>query len=148
MRLTAFTDFGLRALMRLAGEPSRLFTSDEIAREFGISRHHLAKVVQALAAAGIVATQRGAGGGIRLARPAETITVGEVVRLLEAGTVLVECYRPDGGSCRLAPGCGLRRRLDAAREAFLAVLDATSLADCAHPAFPFPMDGAADAGRT
>ena len=45
MRLTAFTDYGLRALMRLAGEPERLFTTEEIAREFDISRHHLTKVV-------------------------------------------------------------------------------------------------------
>jgi DNA-binding IscR family transcriptional regulator len=54
MRLTAFTDFGLRALMRLAGEPDRSFTTDEIASEFAISRHHLVKVVRRLAEAGYV----------------------------------------------------------------------------------------------
>ena len=52
MRLTSFTDYGLRALMRLAGEPERSFTTDEIAREFRISRHHLVKIVAALAGAG------------------------------------------------------------------------------------------------
>ena len=90
MRLTAFTDFALRALMRLAGEPERVFTTDEIAREFSISRNHLTKVVRELAEGGFVATHRGAGGGFRLARPAETITLGEVVRLLEARYPLVE----------------------------------------------------------
>ena len=78
MRLTSFTDFGLRALMRLAGDPQRMFTSDEIAREFGISRNHLIKIVRVLAGAGIVATQRGSGGGFRLARAAETVTLGEI----------------------------------------------------------------------
>ncbi len=49
MRLTSFTDFGLRALMRLAAEPGRVFTTEEIAGELKISRNHLTKVIQALA---------------------------------------------------------------------------------------------------
>jgi Rrf2 family nitric oxide-sensitive transcriptional repressor len=134
MRLTSFTDFGLRALMRLAAEPERLFTTDEIARAFGISRNHLIKVVRELAAAGIVATQRGAGGGFRLARPADDITLGEIVRLLEARSALVECFRPDGGACVLTPKCRLKGRLKAARAAFLRELDCTTLAECAYPA--------------
>ncbi len=131
MRLTAFTDYALRALMRLAGEPERLFTTDDLAREFAVSRHHLTKVVGDLARGGFVVTQRGAGGGLRLARPAASITLGEVVRLLEARHALVECFRADGGQCALRPGCRLRPRLAAAREAFLRELDATPLSDCA-----------------
>lgn len=131
MRLTSFTDFGLRALMRLAGEPRRGFTVEEIAREFGLSRNHLTKVIRDLAAGGIVATRRGAGGGFRLARPAAEITLGEIVRLLEARSPLVECDRADGGACALSAGCRLKSRLDAAREAFLQELDRTTLADCA-----------------
>lgn len=136
MRLTAFTDFGLRALMRLAGEPDRSFTTDEIATEFELSRHHLIKVVQGLAEAGYVHTQRGAGGGFRLARPAEAITLGQVVRDLERDQPMVECFRADGGACVLTPQCRLRKRLAAAREAFLDELDATTLAECAWPAPP------------
>ncbi len=136
MRLTAFTDYGLRALMRLAGEPRRLFTTEEIATEFAISRNHLTKVVRELAEAGFVATQRGAGGGFRLARPAETITIGEVVRRLEARHAIVECFRADGGACVLTPRCRLRARLRHASEVFLKELDRTTLADCAVTAIP------------
>jgi Rrf2 family transcriptional regulator, nitric oxide-sensitive transcriptional repressor len=132
MRLTSFTDFGLRALMRLAGDPERVFTTDEIAREFGISRNHLTKVIRELAAAGIVATQRGSGGGFRLARASAEISIGEVVRRLEARQALVECFRADGGACLLTPGCRLKGRLTAAREAFLRELDGTTLAECAY----------------
>lgn len=132
MRLTAFTDHGLRALMRLAGEPQRSFSSEEIAREFRLSRHHLIKIVAALAQAGIVSTQRGAGGGFRLARPAERISLGEIVRVLEAEQALVECFRPDGGDCALLPGCRLKKKLAAARAAFYRELDRTSLAECAY----------------
>jgi Rrf2 family nitric oxide-sensitive transcriptional repressor len=134
MRLTAFTDFALRALMRLAGEPERTFTSEEIAREFSISRNHLMKVIQNLADAGFIVTRRGAGGGFRLARPAEEITVGAVVRVLEARHALVECFQADGGTCVLTPRCLLKFRLAAAREAFLAELDRTRLSDCIYPA--------------
>jgi Rrf2 family nitric oxide-sensitive transcriptional repressor len=134
MRLTSFTDFALRALMRLAGEPTRSFATNEIATEFGISRNHLAKVVRDLADGGFILTQRGAGGGFSLARPPQSITIGEVVRALEARHALVECFRDDGGGCVLTPRCRLKTRLAAAREAFMRELDATTLAECAYPA--------------
>jgi Rrf2 family nitric oxide-sensitive transcriptional repressor len=130
MRLTRFTDFGLRALMRLAAEPARTFTTDEIATAFAISRNHLTKVVRNLAGAGFVMTRRGAGGGFRLARPAEGILIGEVVRSLEARQALVECFRVDGGCCVLKPGCKLRAMLRDARESFYQSLDRQTLADC------------------
>ena len=134
MRLTAFTDFALRALMRLAGEPDRSFSTSEIATEFGISRHHLIKVVRDLANGGFVSTQRGVGGGFRLARPPQSVTLGEVVRALELRHALVECFRDDGGDCVLKPRCRLKTRLAAAQEAFMRELDTTTLAECAYPA--------------
>ncbi len=134
MRLRSSTDFGLRALMRLAGEPKRVFSTNEMAREMGISRNHLTKVVQALANGEMIVTRRGTGGGFALARAAEDITLGEVVRLLESDQVLVECFRPDGGACTLTPTCRLKGRLTAAREAFLRELDRTTVAECAYPA--------------
>jgi Rrf2 family nitric oxide-sensitive transcriptional repressor len=133
MRLTAFTDFALRALMRLAGDPDRSFSTNEIATEFGISRHHLIKVVRDLANGGFVSTQRGVGGGFRLARSPQSITLGEVVRALEQRHALVECFRDDGGDCVLKPRCRLKTRLAAAREAFMRELDTTTLAECAYP---------------
>jgi Rrf2 family nitric oxide-sensitive transcriptional repressor len=136
MRLTLFTDFALRALMRLAGEPTRSSATSEIAAEFGISRNHLAKVVRNLADNGFITTQRGAGGGFALARPPQAITLGEVVRALENDQALVECFREDGGACVLTPRCRLKGKLAAAREAFLRELDGTTLAECAYPARP------------
>ncbi len=131
MRLTAFTDFGLRVLMRLADAPDRVITTEALATELAISRHHLTKVVRALGAAGFVSTARGAGGGFRLARPAGAITVGDVVRRLEARHALVECFRADGGACVLTPGCRLKKYLARAREAFHAELETVTIADCA-----------------
>lgn len=132
MRLTAFTDLGLRALMRAASAPGEVFTTDMIAVELGISRHHLTKVVRELAAAGVLRTTRGNGGGFRLARPPESVSLGEVVRLLEARHAMVECFRADGGACALRPSCRLKGHLARAEAAFLEALDAVSLASCAH----------------
>lgn len=133
MQLTAFTDFGLRALMRLGAEPERVFTTGEIATEFSISRHHLTKVVRDLAAREFVVTHRGSGGGFKLARPPERILIGHVVRALESKQALVECFRDDGGDCALTPRCRLKSRLARAREAFLRELDRTTLAECLYP---------------
>ena len=132
MRLTSFTDFGLRALMRMASAPDRAFSTAEIADEFGISRNHLNKVIQRLARHGYVATRRGAGGGAMLARPAAEIGLGDLVRLLEQDQALVECFAPDGACC-VTPVCRLKGRLYAAEAAFLAELDRSTLADIALP---------------
>ncbi len=130
MRLMSFTDFGLRALMMLAVEPEQAWTSEDLARALGVSRHHLVKVLQHLAAAGYVRTVRGARGGVRLARPPAGIRLGEVVGHLEDGQPLVECFRADGGSCPLTPACRLRKALIRAQAAFLESLNGETLADC------------------
>lgn len=132
MRLTSFTDYGLRVLMRLAGAPERAFSTTDLAAEFGVSRHHLAKVVSVLAAAGLLETRRGGGGGAMLARPPETIRIGDVVALLESDQAVVECFAPGGHACTLMPGCRLKSRLAHAEAAFIADLNRSTLADCTY----------------
>lgn len=124
MRLKSYTDFALRVLMHLAAKPDRLSSIAEIARTYRISHNHLMKVVHDLRKEGFVDAVRGRSGGIRLARPASQISVGEVVRHTEAGFDLVDC-----GSCVIAPACALTAALHEARAAFMSVLDAYSLAD-------------------
>lgn len=133
MRLASFTDYGLRVLMRLAGTPDKAVSTGQIAEEFEISQHHLAKVVRDLGRGGFVSSQRGRSGGLQLARPPQTITLGEVVRHLEQRFALVDCFSEDGGSCVLKPLCRLKPRLAAAREAFISELDRSTVADCAWP---------------
>jgi Rrf2 family nitric oxide-sensitive transcriptional repressor len=144
VRLLASTDFALRVLMRLGADPARHRSTEALAGEVGVPRNHLHKIVQELADAGLVRTLRGARGGVLLARPPGEISLGTVVRRLERGQALVECFRPDGGACCLSPDCRLRGVLWQAREAFLAVLDATTLADCLGPSSAGPMRGVPD----
>lgn len=129
MRLTMHTDYALRLLMLLALEPEQVHTIEAAARRYRISRNHLMKVVQTLAQAGFVASARGRGGGLRLGRPAATISLGAVVRATEDSLALVECFDAERNACVVASACGLRGPLREALEAFLAVLDRYSLAD-------------------
>jgi Rrf2 family nitric oxide-sensitive transcriptional repressor len=118
--------------MLLAREPpERHLSVDTLASALGsLSRNHLHKIVQDLAALGIVRTVRGAGGGVRLAaRPAE-VRIGTLVRQLEGDQALVECFRSDGGTCILTPACRLRAMLRGARDSFYESLDRYTLADC------------------
>ena len=124
MRLKSYTDYALRVLMHLAAKPDRLSSIAEIARTYRISHNHLMKVVHDLRKEGFLDAVRGRSGGVRLARPAAEITVGDVVRHTEAGFDLVDC-----GSCVIAPACALTAALHEARSAFMTVLDRYSLAD-------------------
>lgn len=131
MRLTSFTDYGLRMLMRMASAPDHPFSTAELAEEFGLSRNHLSKIMQKLAQGGLVTTRRGGGGGATLARPAQDIRLGAIIRLLEEGQALVECFGPGGGDCSISGCCRLKARLRSAEAAFLADLDRFTLADIA-----------------
>ena len=128
MRLTAHTDYSLRVLMRLALRPRALDTIAEIASAYAISEHHLMKVVHELGLAGYVETVRGRGGGLRLAKKAADISVGEVVRKMEPDLGLVACFRKDE-SCTISSACVLASVLDEALQGFLGVLDRYTLAD-------------------
>ena len=131
MRFTSFTDFGFRMLMRMASAPERGFSTAELADEFDLSRHHLAKIMQKLAAGGIVVTRRGSGGGAMLARDPAEISLGQVARILEEGQVLVECFASDGGRCTIDGRCRLKARMRSAEAAFYADFDRSTLADIA-----------------
>ena len=136
MRLTSFTDYGLRMLMRMACTPDRAFSTADLATEFGLSRNHLSKIMQRLSRGGIVETRRGGGGGATLARPPQDIRLGDVVRLLEEDQPLVECFQTETNTCSLDGRCRLKARLRAAETAFLADLDRSTLADIALPRLP------------
>ena len=120
MRLTLHTDYALRTLIYLGLSEPRHATIAEISRAYGISENHLVKVVHRLGQLGFVKTSRGRGGGLRLARPAEDIIVGQVVRQTEEDLALVACFA--NGICAITPACRLRGVLGEALAAFLAVL--------------------------
>jgi Rrf2 family nitric oxide-sensitive transcriptional repressor len=135
MQLTLFSDYALRIALYLGAHPERRCSVEEISRAYGISRAHLVKVVQRLTELGLVGSTRGRGGGLHLARAPEDINLGALVRATEPHFDLVECFDGETNTCPIAPACGLKGTLLRAQRAFLAVLDAQTLADISpHPA--------------
>ena len=128
MRLTTFTDYSLRVLLFVATAPGQRANIAEVARKYGVSEHHIVKVVHLLGKARLLANTRGRGGGLRLARGPAEINVGEVVRITEEPSVLAECFSPTG-HCVLSPSCRLAGVFREAHEAFYEVLDSFTLAD-------------------
>jgi Rrf2 family nitric oxide-sensitive transcriptional repressor len=127
MRLTRFSDIGLRVLMYLASEHRTApVTVSEVAQQFAIPHNHLVKAVGALAKRGWIEATRGRHGGIRLGVPPEQVRVGNVLRALEGDDEVVDCQ---GLDCSLANDCLLRNALRGAQNAFYAEMDRYTLRD-------------------
>lgn len=129
MRLTTRTNLAMRALMFCAVNPGRVVRKAEIADACNASLNHLGLVINLLAQAGFIATTRGRNGGVQLARSPESITVGEICRLLESEVPFAECFAGAENTCPLAGCCRLRGALCKALSAFYATLDTVSLAE-------------------
>jgi Rrf2 family nitric oxide-sensitive transcriptional repressor len=128
MRLSTFTDYSLRVLMFLATKPAERATIAQVAQAFGVSEHHLVKVVHSLGRAGWLANARGKGGGLQLAVAPRKIVVGDVVRHTEGRAVMAECFE-EGNACNITPHCHLKGVLAEAVKAFHGVLDRYTIED-------------------
>ena len=128
MRLTSFSDYTLRVLIYLALNPEKRCTIQQIASGYGISENHLMKVVHHLSKTGAIESVRGKGGGIRLARPANQIGLGDVIRAAEGDSPIVECMG-GGNQCRITRSCALAGILSGAFNSLYAYLDQYTLAD-------------------
>ena len=127
MQFTRHTDYALRLLIYLAALDDRRASIAQVAEAQDISRTHLMKIANALTHAGFIEATRGRGGGIRLARPADQINLGAVIRATEPGCDLIDCT-----DCKLIRACGLPAILGKAVTAFNHVLAGYTLADVAN----------------
>jgi Rrf2 family protein len=105
-----------------------LVTAAEIARRYRIPETLLAKVLQRLKRAGLVAAAKGSGGGYRLARPLESVSLAELIGLFEDELALVECQL-DHQKCDQEALCDIREPLAVLGEALMEPLRALSVRD-------------------
>ncbi len=137
MRLNKSTGHAVRILVYCAKSEDELVKVAEIARRLDITQQNTFKIVHLLNKGGFLGSVRGRKGGVRLARPAAKIRIGDIVRSIElTGT---------GGK---APGqdTGLNEMVDDALEAFISVLDQHTLADMVDAGQPFITDAPASSG--
>ena len=134
MQLTLHADYAFRILIYLGTQPEgQLVSTQEISQSYGISKHHLVRVVQTLHEHGLVNVFPGRSGGISLARDADKIRLGEVMRFAETNLRVVECFDMETNTCPIVPVCQLKPVLAEALNAFLSTLDKYTLADLLDP---------------
>jgi Rrf2 family nitric oxide-sensitive transcriptional repressor len=129
MQLSLRADYSLRVLVYLGAHPETVVRTQDISEAYGISKHHLVRVVQTLAEHGYVELRTGRSGGIALNRDPSLIRLGDVVRAAEPNMRLVECFDRATNTCRIAPVCALKGMLKEALNAFLESLNRYTLAD-------------------
>src|SRR5690606_9763948 len=127
-RLTRQTNYAIRILMYCAANEGRLSRIPDIAEAYSLSELFLFKILQPLVENGLVETVRGRHGGVRLAKPAEQITLLDVVRVTEDSFAMAECFENDATECPLIDSCGLNEALRKALNAFFEVLESYSIA--------------------
>ena len=125
MKLSSKTHYGVQILSLLAAE-NRLFSAKELEKYTGVSSKYLEKVLKILLSVGAVTSSRGASGGYSLAKPAEEISMGEVVRALEEDNMeIIGCVNKTGCCC---PSSALWKKLfDGIND----ILDGVTLKDVA-----------------
>lgn len=129
MRLTAYTNYALRILMFCALHPDQLVRVQDIADAYGISKAHLLKATRQLGQLGYLENVRGRNGGVRLSRPANEITIGQVAQKLEHDDLFVECFNTKTNTCPISGACKLTSVFRAGIDAFFEELNKVTLAD-------------------
>ena len=128
MRVSAKVDYALRAMTELAAASPSLMTGEQLATAQKIPPKFLESILAQLRNGGLVASQRGAEGGYRLAKPAEEISIADVIRELEGPIATVRGARPDELEYAGAAS-GLRDIWLELRKQMRGVLEQTTLAD-------------------
>ena len=132
--LTNKGKYGLKAMVHLAGlEPGALAQVADIAEANSISKKFLDHILTALRHGGLVYSRKGKGGGYALAKPAEQISVGTIVRILDGPLAPIPCASVTAfricDDCVDPEACAVRLIMTEARNALAEVLDNRSLAD-------------------
>jgi Rrf2 family protein len=142
VRITAKADYAVRAAVELAAAAgdTRPVKGEQLAKRQDIPHNFLENILTELRRAGIVRTRRGADGGYQLARPADEITVADVLRAVEGPLAAVQGVRPDqleyGGAATKLPEVWV-----ALRASLRDVLEHVTIADIASGRLPAVVGG-------
>ena len=165
LQLTKRTEYGLIALSHLVGRQGEFVSVREICERYPVPKRLVAEVLKQLCRAGILDSQRGATGGYSLVRPADSISVGDVVSALEGAPALASCHPGDASppaasaasvghvppeACDVAGVCPIRDPILRLRIEFWQLLERMNLRDLVrtpasaplgiHPAFAGTID--------
>lgn len=134
MRLSSLADYAVVLMSAAAGhcgarELTGRLTARLLAEETGIKLPTAQKLLQSLARADLIETVRGAGGGIRLARPPAAISLADIVEAVDGPIAITHCIEAEGTQCTIEQGCTVKPHWFVVNNAIRAALGAVSLAD-------------------
>ena len=133
MKLSARSRYASRILLELARHNSSTpMSAAVLSQHTGVSVQFVEQILKPLKQSGLTRSIRGAAGGHKLARPAEEITLGEVVRLMEGGIHLTVCCGEKANNCPRRDGCLTRKAWIRVSHSLEQELDAITLDSLAH----------------
>lgn len=126
--ITKKAEYAVRVLWELSQADNSRVTSGKIAQRQSIPAKYLPQIVSELARSGLVNSSRGFGGGLRLGRDAETISLLDVIEAVQGKMYLFEC-QANPADCIALPDCKLRQVYARAQDALEAVFASTKLSE-------------------
>ena len=131
IKLNRMTDYAVVVMGQMAMRPDGVMTAAQIARDTGVPPPTVAKMLTTLARVGLAVSHRGVAGGYRLARPAEAITVADIITALEGPIALTACVHGALDQCDVESLCPMRGNWDKVNRAIQQTLQDLTLADMA-----------------
>ncbi len=134
IRLSQMADYAVVLAGALAERAGEQMNAARLAQVTGVPQPTVAKLLNALARAGVLVSRRGAGGGFALARPAAAVTLREIIEAADGPIALVSCLGESEDNCGIESFCGIRPHWMLINRTLAEALDSITLADLAHAA--------------
>lgn len=142
-KLNRLTDYAVVVLSQMTRDPEDVWTAPQISQDTGIPLPTVAKLLNTLTHGHLITSHRGAAGGYTLNRPAEQISVAEIIQTLEGPIALTACVDGATGGCEVEALCPMRGNWDKVNRAIYGALSQVTLAEMAANFYAFPLPPAA-----
>ncbi len=134
LKLSKRVEYALLAMQEMALRPTEKISATEIAERYSISQSLVAKVLQQLGRDGVTRSYAGVTGGYMLGKPAEAITIAEIIRIIEGSpAAIIECRGSDHHECSAHSTCTIREPLTILQERIQATFSSMTVAELASP---------------
>lgn len=129
-------DYAVMLLARLAAEPDELMSAASLSDATGLSPTTVSKILGMLTRGGLLKSQRGIGGGFRLARNSQNITVTEIIEAVDGPIALTNCLEDTGDDCSVQSLCSMRHHWLIINSAIRGALSEVTLSEIAASSTP------------
>lgn len=138
IKLSKLTDYAIVVMSEMARQKGTVHTVSHLAERTGVPAPTVAKLMKSLTPAGLMTSHRGASGGYALSRPAEAITIADIVVALDGPIALTACVEGAGEECGVESLCPMRGGWEKINRAIRSALEQVTLADMMAPAWAPP----------